>query len=70
MASTLGGKSPSQREWGTSAAIAAAVMMGAHIVRVHGVREMVDVVRVVDQVRSHRNSFYNNDSSLSDKATL
>ncbi len=70
MASTLGGKSPAEREWGTAAAIAAAVMMGAHIVRVHGVREMVDVVRVVDQVRSHRNSFYNNDSSLSDKATL
>ena len=70
MASTLGGKSPSQREWGTSAAIAAAVMMGAHIVRVHGVREMVDVVRVVDQVRSHRNSFCDNDSSLSEEATF
>jgi dihydropteroate synthase len=45
-------------------------MMGAHIVRVHGVREMVDVVRVVDQVCSHRNSFCDNDSSLSEEATL
>lgn len=70
MASTLAGKSPAEREWGTAAAIAAAVMMGAHIVRVHGVREMVDVVRVVDQVRSHRNSFCDNDSSLSEEATL
>ena len=70
MASTLGGKSPAEREWGTAAAIAAAVMMGAHVVRVHGVREMVDVVRVIDQVRSHRKSFCNNDSSLSEEATL
>ena len=70
MASTLGGKSPAEREWGTAAAIAAAVMMGAHIVRVHGVREMVDVVRVVDRVRSHRNSFCDNDRSLSEEATL
>jgi dihydropteroate synthase len=26
--------------------------MGAHIVRVHAVREMVDVVRVADRIRA------------------
>jgi dihydropteroate synthase len=27
-------------------------MLGAHIVRVHGVRPMADVVRVVDRLRA------------------
>jgi dihydropteroate synthase len=27
------------------------VLLGSHIVRVHGVREMVDVVRVADAIR-------------------
>ena len=27
------------------------VFFGAHIVRVHGVREMIDVVRVSDRIR-------------------
>src|SRR5690606_31176316 len=40
----LGERLPAEREWGTAAAVAAAVMGGAHIVRVHAVREMVDVV--------------------------
>ena len=44
----LGEREPSAREWGTAAAVAASVLLGAHIVRVHGVREMVDVVRVAD----------------------
>lgn len=47
----LGERVPSEREWGTAAAVAASVMLGAHIVRVHGVREMVDVVRVADRIR-------------------
>jgi dihydropteroate synthase len=46
----LGDVPPSQREWGTAAAVAASVLFGAHIVRVHGVREMVQVVRVTDCV--------------------
>ncbi len=50
----LGERVPSDREWGTAAAVAASVMLGAHIVRVHGVREMVDVVRVADQIQSSR----------------
>ena len=47
----LGEREPSEREWGTAAAVAASVLFGAHIVRVHGVREMVDVVRVSDRIR-------------------
>lgn len=37
-----------QRLWGTAATVTAAVMGGAHIVRVHDVAEMRDVVRVAD----------------------
>ena len=47
----LGERLPPDREWGTAAAVTASVLLGAHIVRVHGVREMVDVVRVADRVR-------------------
>ena len=48
----LGDRIPAERDWGTAAAVAAAVFLGAHIVRVHSVREMVDVVRVADRVRA------------------
>jgi dihydropteroate synthase len=48
----LGERAPSEREWGTAAAVAASVLFGAHIVRVHGVRAMADVVRVADRVRA------------------
>jgi dihydropteroate synthase len=47
----LGDRAPSDREWGTAAAVTASVLFGAHIVRVHGVREMVDAVRVADRLR-------------------
>jgi dihydropteroate synthase len=47
----LGDRMPPDREWGTAAAVTASVLSGAHIVRVHGVREMVDVVRVADAIR-------------------
>jgi dihydropteroate synthase len=40
-----------RRLMGTAAAVAAAVLLGAHVVRVHDVREMVEVVRVADAVR-------------------
>jgi dihydropteroate synthase len=39
--------------WGTAAAVAAAVLFGAHIVRVHDVAQMVQVVRVADLIRRH-----------------
>ena len=51
----IGQCTPGEREWGTAAAVTAAVLLGAHIVRVHGVREMVEVVRVADRVRGARN---------------
>jgi dihydropteroate synthase len=40
-----------QRVWGTAAAVTASVLLGAHMVRVHDVREMVQVVRVAEAVR-------------------
>jgi dihydropteroate synthase len=47
----LGERLPPAREWGTAAAVTASVLAGAHIVRVHAVREMTDVVRVADLIR-------------------
>lgn len=46
----IGERAPADRDWGTAAAITASVLSGAHIVRVHRVREMVDVVRVADRL--------------------
>jgi dihydropteroate synthase len=40
-----------RRLMGTAAAVAACVLGGAHAVRVHDVREMVEVVRVADAIR-------------------
>ncbi len=40
-----------RRLMGTAAAVASAVLLGAHVVRVHDVREMVEVVRVADALR-------------------
>lgn len=42
-----------ERDWATTAAVTAAVLGGAHIVRVHAVREMVPVVRVADEIRKY-----------------
>jgi dihydropteroate synthase len=47
----VGDRPPAEREWATAAAVAASALLGAHIVRVHGVRAMTDVVRVIDQLR-------------------
>ncbi len=41
------------RDWPTAAAVTAAVLSGAHIVRVHAVREMVQVARVADEIRKY-----------------
>jgi len=51
----IGDRPPTDRDWGTSAAVAASVLLGAHIVRVHALREMVDVVHVADRIRSAAN---------------
>ena len=44
----LGGAAANERVWGTAATVTAAVLGGAHIVRVHDVREMAQVVKVTD----------------------
>lgn len=41
------------REWATAAAVTACVLGGAHIVRVHAVGEMAQVVRVADEIRKY-----------------
>jgi dihydropteroate synthase len=41
-----------EREWGTAAAVAAVVLNGAHVVRVHAVAQMRDVVRVSQAIRA------------------
>jgi dihydropteroate synthase len=46
----LGDVPPDGREWGTAATVAAAILEGAHIVRVHAVAEMVQVARVADEI--------------------
>lgn len=42
--------SPEDRIWGTSVTVTAAILSGAHIVRVHDVAEMVQVARVADRL--------------------
>jgi dihydropteroate synthase len=39
-----------QRLWGTAATVAATILNGAHIVRIHDVAEMAQVARVADQI--------------------
>jgi dihydropteroate synthase len=59
----LGDRPPDEREWGTAAAVAASILFGAHIVRVHNVRAMIDVARVADRILAtipHRSSLIEN----------
>jgi dihydropteroate synthase len=39
-----------RRQWGTAATVAAAILGGAHIVRVHDVSEMAQIARVTDAI--------------------
>jgi dihydropteroate synthase len=48
----LGGTPESDRIWGTAATVAASILQGAHIVRVHDVAEMAQVARVTDVIAS------------------
>jgi dihydropteroate synthase len=48
----LGGVPEGERLWGTAATVAASILGGAHMVRVHDVAEMVQVARVTDAVLS------------------
>lgn len=49
---TLRGVPESERTYGTAAAVTACILQGAHIVRVHDVREMAQVARVADMLVS------------------
>ena len=54
MREALGGRPAPERDWGTSAAVTAAVLAGAHIIRVHAVAEMAQVVRGAEEIRRHQ----------------
>jgi len=54
MRDALGERPAAERDWGTAAAVTAAVLAGAHIVRVHAVAEMAQVVRVAEAIRRAR----------------
>ena len=54
MREAAGGRPAHERDWGTAAAVTAAVLGGAHIVRMHAVAEMVQVVRVAEEIRRHQ----------------
>lgn len=45
------GRPAGERLFGTAGAVAAAILAGAHLVRVHDVAEMADVARVCDAIR-------------------
>jgi dihydropteroate synthase len=47
-----GAQPAAERDWSTAAAVTACVLGGAHIVRVHRVAEMAQVVRVADAIRA------------------
>jgi dihydropteroate synthase len=51
---TLGGQPETERLWGTAATVAASVLGGAHIVRVHDVCEMAQAARVSDAIVNPR----------------
>jgi dihydropteroate synthase len=46
-----GDRRAAERDWATAAAVTTAVLFGAHIIRVHAVGEMVQVVRAAEQIR-------------------
>lgn len=51
LADAIGATPPESRDWATAAAVTHSVLAGAHVVRVHRVAEMVQVVRVADRLR-------------------
>ena len=48
----LGDVPVEDRLWGTAAAVTASILLGAHVVRVHDVAEISQVVRVADAIRA------------------
>ncbi len=54
----LTGKNPGERDWGSAAAVALCVANGAHLVRVHHVDAMRDVVRVAEAITKTKGRSY------------
>jgi dihydropteroate synthase len=46
----LGNAGASERAWGTAATVVASILAGAHIVRVHDVKEMTQVAKIADRI--------------------
>jgi dihydropteroate synthase len=53
LSAAIGQRPPRERDWGTAAAVTAAVLGGAHVVRVHAVAEMAQAVRVAELIRTN-----------------
>ena len=51
LAAATGPLPPDERDWPTAAAVTAAILGGAHIIRVHAVEKMTHVARVADALR-------------------
>lgn len=51
----LGNAAASEREWGTAATVVASILGGAHVVRVHDVKEMAQVAKVADSIAAAQN---------------
>lgn len=51
LATAAGDRPAAERDWATAAAVTAAALGGAHIVRVHAVEAMVQAARVADLLR-------------------
>jgi dihydropteroate synthase len=52
MAAATGPLTGEDRDWATAAAVTAAVLGGAHVVRVHNVARMAVVIKVADAIRA------------------
>ena len=48
------GRPASERKFGTAASVAVAITRGAHIIRVHDVKEMAEVARLTDAILANR----------------
>ena len=51
LAAATGPLAAQDRDWATAAAVTAAILSGAHIVRVHAVDKLIHVARVADSLR-------------------
>ena len=54
LSAALGNLPPGQRIWGTAATVAASILGGVHIVRVHDVAQMAQVAKITDRILAAR----------------